>query len=309
MKQLRSIQILRAMAATGVVVHHAYRNVDVNSAARIGAAGVDLFFVISGFIMATVAANRTPARFLSDRVWRIFPLWWVAVVPWLIISRPSWQVVLTSVSLWPVYGSSFYTPILLQGWTLSFEMLFYAGFAVALWKHALVPLGIFVACFVAGFFTSLGLVNYFGSPLILEFLAGVAIASLPLDRRVGAAAVLLALAWLAVAPEGLYSNAFGTGGAERVMCWGVPSALLVYGLRAFEPVFEKRCFALPVLIGDASYAIYLSHRYVVDSVPWLPAIILSLCIGVAFYVFVDKPIVETRRWLVGRRRSRLATAG
>jgi exopolysaccharide production protein ExoZ len=294
------------MAATGVVVHHAYRNVDVNSAARIGAAGVDLFFVISGFIMATVATNRTPIRFLSDRIWRIFPLWWLAAIPCLIATRASWQVAFTSISLWPVYGGEFYTPILMRGWTLSFEMLFYVGFALVLSKRALIPACVFAVCFIAAFFVSVGLTNYLGSPLILEFMAGVAIARIRVNARAGAAVLVLAVAWLAVAPEGNYASLFGAIGLVRVICWGIPAAMLVYGFRALEPVFERRVFGVAVLIGDASYAIYLSHQYVVDRMAWAPAILVSLCVGVALYAFVDKPIMDARRWFVGQRLSRVA---
>jgi len=49
--------------------------------ARVGTAGVDVFFVISGFIMATIAAGKTPTEFMADRIWRIFPIWLVAVSP------------------------------------------------------------------------------------------------------------------------------------------------------------------------------------------------------------------------------------
>ena len=65
--RLRSVQVLRGIAAMAVVAHHAF------SGTRIGAAGVDLFFVISGFIMATCGRDRRPLEFLADRAWRIYP--------------------------------------------------------------------------------------------------------------------------------------------------------------------------------------------------------------------------------------------
>src|SRR3954471_15137123 len=84
MQKLRSIQALRAIAACAVVVLHAYPDVHAPLGnAGYGAAGVDLFFVISGFIIANVAQGRTSDEFLRDRLWRIYPLWWVAAVPWL----------------------------------------------------------------------------------------------------------------------------------------------------------------------------------------------------------------------------------
>ena len=84
MQKFRSIQVLRAVAACAVVVLHAYPSSHTpNGNAGYGAFGVDLFFVISGFIMAQIAPERSPQRFLRDRLWRIYPLWWVAVLPWL----------------------------------------------------------------------------------------------------------------------------------------------------------------------------------------------------------------------------------
>ena len=81
--KLRSIQILRAFAAFSVVALHSYmssQSVDA-SPFRIGAAGVDLFFVISGFIIATIAPSQAPGAFLLSRAWRIYPLWFVALLP------------------------------------------------------------------------------------------------------------------------------------------------------------------------------------------------------------------------------------
>ena len=68
MQKLRSIQTLRALAACGVVVYHTY---DTGGKAAYGGVGVDLFFVISGFIMAKVAQAKTAAKFAQDRLWRI----------------------------------------------------------------------------------------------------------------------------------------------------------------------------------------------------------------------------------------------
>ena len=65
--RLRSIDMVRGLAALAVVFAH------VDDRFAVGAAGVDFFFVVSGFVMAHVSRNRTPAQFLEDRAWRIFP--------------------------------------------------------------------------------------------------------------------------------------------------------------------------------------------------------------------------------------------
>ena len=171
--KLRSIQVLRAVAACAVVTLHAYDYVDLDSAARVGAAGVDLFFVISGYIMATVAADNTPGRFLSDRAWRILPLWFIAVSPWLLGQHNSPDTIAASLTLWPVYHGRIILPALGLGWTLAFEFLFYFGFALALASRHLVALTLFAAFFLLGFTTGRALFVYLGNPMALEFLAEV----------------------------------------------------------------------------------------------------------------------------------------
>ncbi|HVI04878.1 MAG TPA: acyltransferase family protein, partial [Sphingomicrobium sp.] len=142
--KLRSVQVLRAVAAMAVVAHHAFDN-----GTRVGAAGVDLFFVISGFIMMTTCSSgRKPGEFLADRAWRIYPMWLLAVFPWLLMAPHSTLEVVRSITLWPVYGNRFLNPALDVGWTLSFELLFYLAFALALATRAAVPLLIFGLCLV-----------------------------------------------------------------------------------------------------------------------------------------------------------------
>src|SRR5215471_6743859 len=99
-----------------VVAHHGFEGT------HLGAAGVDLFFVISGFIMATCSAGRQPLQFLADRAWRIYPLWLIAVIPWLLMSPQTFLEIVRSITLWPVYGGRLLNPALGVGWTLSFEL-------------------------------------------------------------------------------------------------------------------------------------------------------------------------------------------
>src|SRR3954447_5293409 len=128
MQKLRSIQVLRAVAACAVVVLHAYPDAHAPVGnAGYGAAGADLFFVISGFIMANVSQGRTGREFLGDRLWRIYPLWWVAVLPWLFMLPRGPTFIASSITLWPIYGAYYYVPVLKVAWTLSFELLFYLG--------------------------------------------------------------------------------------------------------------------------------------------------------------------------------------
>jgi exopolysaccharide production protein ExoZ len=281
-QKLRSIQVLRGVAACAVVLHHANANF-------FGAAGVDLFFVISGFIMATVAADRKPGEFLFDRAWRIYPLWLIALIPWLLLRPHSFSAIMASVTLWPFYGAY---PILAVGWSLVFEVVFYVGFASALASRFWVPLAIFFCCLFFCDSTSLA-VWQIGSPLTIEFLAGVLIARLRLDRRLGATLLLIAPIWLILA-RGDYSEIVGGSGAfMRLLCWGTPAAMIVYGARSLERWFEHRAFAIPVLVGDASYAIYLFHRLVVASLGFVPGI----GIGIVAHWLIERPLLRLRRKL------------
>ena len=196
MCKLGSVQVLRGVAASGVVVFHA-----TGAGFATVAAGVDLFFVISGFIMATIGPGKQPLRFLGDRVIRIFPLWLVAVAPWLLVLHPTLPKLLVSLTLWPIYGGQFYWPVLGVGWTLSFECLFYAAFALARYTRAAVPLALFALFLVTGVLGGGGTFGYLGSPISIEFLLGILIAKLPRMPRAAAPMAVMGLVVLTLSPD------------------------------------------------------------------------------------------------------------
>ena len=298
--KLRSIQVLRGVAAMAVVAHHAFAG-----DTRLGAAGVDLFFVISGFIMATCTGSRSASEFLADRAWRIYPLWLIAVLPWLFMEPVSLLGIVRSLTLWPVYGHQYVDPALGVGWTLSFELLFYAGFALAIATRAWVPLLVFGLCLILGLTTNNLLFWFVGSPLTFEFLLGVIIARMPARENLGAAAAALGLTLFAVAPATYFAQSFGGGAILRVICWGIPAASLVYGLRSLEPRLSGRAFDLPVLIGNASYSIYLFHQLVFKPFHGIAGFVLSAAAGIALYFLVERPIIRARpNWTRGGWKNR-----
>jgi exopolysaccharide production protein ExoZ len=103
LRKFRSVQALRAIAACSVLVSHSYE--PVRSVAY-GAAGVDLFFVISGFIMANLAAEQGAVDFARGRVLRIYPMWWIAALPWILFVHLSPFNILSTLTLWPIYGGA-----------------------------------------------------------------------------------------------------------------------------------------------------------------------------------------------------------
>ena len=157
-----SIQILRALAALLVVFHHArYQIRDFEAFFyggiwQSGQAGVDIFFVISGFIMWVTTHDRrtTPLQFLTNRIVRIVPLYWLLtltvaaaclIAPSLfrgVVLAP--EHVVKSLFFIPDFYPGMPThiwPLLLPGWTLNYEMIFYVVFAVALLlpRHLMIP--------------------------------------------------------------------------------------------------------------------------------------------------------------------------
>jgi exopolysaccharide production protein ExoZ len=295
-QKLHSVQVLRAVAACAVVALHAYGESGNSheTAFRLGAAGVDLFFVISGFIMAKVSAGKLPSSFLAARIWRIYPLWLIAVLPWLkFVASP--QELAASLTLWPVYGAYFF-PALKLGWTLSFEMLFYLAMALSLRTNPLVPLGLFVVAFIGAMTTTSQLLWFLGSPMIFEFLFGVTVARLP-KIQWGWLLIPLSLLMFAWSPLGIYDISVALTPQQalpRVILWGGPAALLVYG----SLHVDLRRMRLAVLLGDASYSIYLFHLLAIRLLDtWWPVeIIAGVALGVAVHFGVERVIMRARPW-------------
>lgn len=287
--KLRSIQVLRAVAVMAVAFHHAYGVAHPATEARLGAGGVDLFFVISGFIIATIGKDRTPAEFLVARARRILPLWWIALVPWLFYRTPDFAETLSSFSLWPIYGGQFHPPVLPVGWSLCFEAMFYIGFALALatrWWVPLVPFVVFALAPNSGN----ALLGYLGSPMILEFLLGIMIARLPRFEGAGLPLMGLAVVALLLSPVTHFDQMIGPTAALRILYWGLSSAALVYGALCIERRFANRLFDLPVFIGDASYSIYLFHRLGTIGTNWFVIFVTSIAIGIGAYWAIEKRI-------------------
>jgi exopolysaccharide production protein ExoZ len=299
-QKLRSIQVLRAIAACAVVVLHAYP--DAHGAlgnAGYGAAGVDLFFVISGFIIANVAEGRKAGEFLHDRLWRIYPMWWLAVLPWLFMLPRGGTFVASSLTLWPIYPGGYYVPVLKVGWTLSFELLFYCGMALAIATRRALPLLVYGLCLAGALTTRNSLLHFIGSPMALEFLMGVAVARLP---RHAASGMLIPLGLLlfALTPAGIGDPDLTLNpmwALRRAFEWGVPAALIVWGALSLEPFFSRRVFDAPVAVGDASYAIYLFHPLIAYGfdLAWPVRIGLAVAVGYAMHRLVERRIMAARR--------------
>jgi len=300
MRRLNNIQAMRGFAVLAVVCFHLViierkyggGNTLLPNVLEFGMFGVDLFFVISGFVMVTVTRGRFRVAkeallFLYHRASRIYPLYWLYTLAALgvFIIQPTWVNssqgnhvdILSSFLLLP----SNLLPLVQVGWTLIHEIYFYLVFFVIM----LLVQERFLALAIAGWggvllaFGSLAengnpYLNLIFNPLTFEFLAGCLLAILyyHTERRLLGNGWLLGIANTALitalvgyaffrAETGLVSPA----GWLRVWMYGIPAFIIVYGLTNAE----RNGFTLPSIFiqtGNASYSIYLSHLFTLNVV-------------------------------------------
>ncbi|MBN9076585.1 MAG: hypothetical protein BGN87_14115 [Rhizobiales bacterium 65-79] len=325
MRELNGIQYLRALAALSVLGFHLSEQ--FGGSFKLGAAGVDIFFVISGFIMWTTTASRptTPKRFIWRRIVRIVPLYWIItfITAVAIFARPQFFYghVLTipnflgSLFFVPAIQNGELHPIVIQGWTLCYEMMFYVLFALALfWPRTTrfwILAGMLVTVAILHPFLPEGYAFTFSDPILLEFLAGVFIGQFWMSGARFPPALAVAMVVLGFAAfAGLEELAPGTG---RIVRWGVPAILIVAGMAFAERNSSWKPIPVLRFLGDASYSIYLWHVLVGTvvtagllrlgvSAEWQPAAIgiLSLLFSAILYLLVEKPLISA---LTPRRRS------
>lgn len=293
--KFRSIQLLRAAAAVGVLLCH-------TAGWQLGAAGVDLFFVISGFIIGTVMPGRDARSFLADRLRRIYPIYFITLVPWAIIGLlfatiPADRLA-ASLTLWPLWGGGFVIPFNPPAWTLCFEMLFYLGATISLaLRRKWVPFAIFGAAALLFQLSPGPFLGFIGNPMILEFCAGLLLTRLPRRADVAATAIPLGLLIFALSPAALLADGASAIDAARsltrLLWWGVPAFLLAYAALTFEKAFAGRLWNGGVLIGDASYSLYLVHVFpaLILHFWWPLESLLILGLGIAVHVAVEKPLL------------------
>jgi exopolysaccharide production protein ExoZ len=340
MRTIEPIQHLRALAALGVVVFHSlgllgtHLGIEVEHKS-LGAAGVDLFFIISGFIMWVTAIDRDerPATFALKRIVRIVPLYWLftTFVLALVILKPS---LMRSASQDPAHFLASYLfvawphptmvgrfwPPVIPGWTLNYEMFFYATVTLSLllkraWRMpaiAAVLAGLPLVGWLSG---ASGTASFYTHPILIEFLFGTTLGVLftrgyTLTARRAWLVTLLALAMFF--SLGLLGN-----DDNRALMWGVPLALLVAGALELPALVRGRVRDFSKLLGDASYSLYLVQFVVlppaslllgrlVRSLPLplaatalvLGLIAVAIVAGIATYHIAERPMLKfARRWI------------
>ncbi|MDQ6703410.1 MAG: acyltransferase [Pseudomonadota bacterium] len=345
-----NVQALRALAAYGVVLHHMIFSLNPHvGAARfdidfhMGATGVDVFFVISGFIMAETTHRRSmsPAEFIQHRLARIVPVYWLLTVLTVTVaaagfslfghSAISARAIVRALLFIPDIDAAgrVIAPILFVGWTLNYEMLFYALFALCLFiprsgLRLWAVCGAVVALWLAGLLEPGNpYLAYWSKSIILEFALGVAVWRIsqaspapPAAAAIIAAAAIMGLALPDLIPDGFLLR-------HKVLILAPAAAALVYTVVSLETARISVGDGALRLQGDASYSLYLLHPFVLLAIGKLAIMsrlnttTAGLCVtlmcmfsgaviaATAFHLIVERPLTRRIRIYAGRDRGRL----
>ena len=288
---LSNIHALRAVAAMMVVFWHASEQFDAGFmlfATDFGNAGVDIFFVISGFVMVYTSTLRPKGAgaFIRDRLLRIVPMYWIfttLTVGFILIAPSAFRgsvfdpihTVMSYLFLaypHPVNEGSF-SPILRVGWTLNYEMFFYVTFAAAMFinysMRVQVSLTVLALCVLMGpFWGDTTFALFYCRPIILEFGMGMLIAVAFLKGWLSKIPVRGGQALLALGSVTIFLSGplVGSDSALRFLFFGLSAATLVVGALALERSSSMPFNRVTNLLGAASYVIYLSHPFVLAAV-------------------------------------------
>jgi len=273
-----NLQILRAVAAMGVVVYHCivtagkygFHTALAGRYQEWGAAGVDLFFVISGFVMVLVQQRkpRGALAFFGNRLARIVPIYWALTLLMMLLivllpaafdtAMPAAERPLVALlrSLVFVSGRWGDYPVLYLGWTLEYEMFFYLLFAIGILTGGLARGAALAAVLIAA---SVAMGVY--QPIALEFLLGMAIGFLWLAGRlprgnivVWAGAIALAAVALVLAAPLVEDRP-----VLRVPLWGGAAAVIVVAALRLPQIRR----GAGTFLGDTSYSTYLVQVFTI----------------------------------------------
>ncbi|MBL4646011.1 MAG: acyltransferase [Rhizobiales bacterium] len=310
---INNLQALRAFAVLNVVFLHALQiGASYGQGTDVfafldgwGNNGVDIFFVISGFFMVYIQRlrPRSPQAFFAARIMRIVPIYWLLTIGLMAVTLVMPQIfreldfsmshgVLSLLFLTNLVSSG--DPMLEVGWTLEYEMLFYALFAFALvFKNQILSIVLPAIALIALSFS--GIADW----IVIEFIFGMGLAHLYLSKApIFLPKILFALGTCLL----LLSIPFGRElPLHRVFISGIPAVFIVYGA-LYMPQIKNGLLAL---LGNASYSVYLAHFYIITicfkiaamleltvntDVLFLGVFVASIASGLVFYYLIEKPI-------------------
>jgi exopolysaccharide production protein ExoZ len=334
-RELISIQYLRGVAAMLVLITHTLQwplGYDDWFLLKTGRLGVEIFFVISGFIITVISGANAfkPGRFIAKRAMRIIPAYWVATLLVTILALmlpqqfrttiPTVEGFLKSLFFFPSQDPK--APLLNLGWTLDYEAFFYFIFACSFFLKSelrtlahIVLLGALVA--VGQMNDGLGYVaSFYTSPSLIGFVTGTILAQAYRHGIVGKIqgtwlwALVAALPILLVAYYSLQWESLVKAPLHVHLVLSMASLCIVMlglnlDLKSALPHWRPLKF-----IGDASYSIYLFHLFplgiywavskrlfdVTQPLAYIPLVLLGIAVNLAFglicHIVVERPFLN-----------------
>jgi exopolysaccharide production protein ExoZ len=333
--KLESVQILRGTGALLVIGIHINNWLHAREAVigpshiayfanwhQFGAVGVDIFFVISGFVTA-LTMNRYLGRtgfFLRQRFLRIAPLAYIFSALWVlrlhVIGQPfPIEGVWSTIILAPILPT-YHIPTLDVLWTLSFEFTLYLlTCALLLLKRGPVTLIVMLAILgTIGIFVRFDLapLRFATHPMLYEFALGALAFVLWRDNRLprwalwasflaGTAALVLQALLGSGIPANPALAISGDSTLQRVTQYAFPSFLILNFLLIWKPR-QNWLARLATLIGNASYSIYLTHLFVISMTirylpfppdgRWIALFVMATVVGIIVYLCLERPLAK-----------------
>ncbi|WP_315702017.1 MULTISPECIES: acyltransferase [unclassified Bradyrhizobium] len=325
-KEIYTIQYLRAVAALFVLYYHLALR--YGGPIPIGTFPLDLFFVISGFITWVISVDRPigPSAFMLRRIVRLVPNYWLATFATavLILVKPNFTYgheldlsrFVGSLFFWPTLSGDRILPIVLQGWTLIYEMMFYILVAVSLlvaqrYRPLFLAAAVGTLAVLHEWIPDAHFVSLTSPNILLEFLAGVLLGVVWKNVSLS---IGWALLFLAAGPIGLALSEYYRPDGLSLLALVVPPVLVVAGAAYYEKSRGLPDIRLLRFLGDASYSIFIWHVFVSIILEGLLlhlklpvnlhfALVVLATVGLTclIYLWVERPMTDYVRGLVARK--------
>ncbi len=334
-KNLSLLQVVRAIAAILVVFFHATELFHViygvnylGGVFKEGRIGVDLFFVLSGFIIYYIHhkdknENGLAKQFFIKRLIRVYPIYWIILFGLIPV-----YLLVPAIGIGEAY-SQLSTHIkafllipqergpLVVSWTLTSEILFYLMFGAMLFsKYKKVAITTFVSWMLLSalsiiFVPKNYVVNSLLYPTNIEFLYGMLVAYLVLNYHIKLEKVLILLG-ITGTIIAMFNAIHGYLEVNRIFAYGLPSALIILGCVSLELKQKVKTPKFLTFLGDSSYSIYLTHfpgltfldkvfifLGIYNSMGYTLTLSLlistTIMIGCVVHVLIEKPLLSLLR--------------
>ncbi len=325
---LNNIQMLRGLASLLVVFHHLLPHYlamggdlrIITTVSEWGFLGVDIFFIISGFIMAYTTFNKprtfnSAKIFFKHRLLRIYLAYWIFFIMAILIIYVTDSLKLESLNLIKSFfllDINMYKLVLPISWSLSYELYFYFLFlATFLFSvkilNRVIPIFflIILSLVLLSNYTTILESSFFYSHFILEFFAGVLL-YIYQDKiiKIWILPIIILVS--------IISYYYGIShelknGLYRVLSFGIGALTLVWTFLILEKFKIYQAKEYFVLLGDASYTIYLSHLVLIwlfyfsglrnlfmfsPIIGWFLIVLIIISFSIIYYIKVEKPIYK-----------------